>query len=216
VGTERDLLEDADADLVAARGPHHLLEVLVLVRHRFEVGDLPRLPRVRELALPHAVTPLGVHVADALHAEADERLEVDVLAPAVGVDERDASVPGAARPGEVVDVVLDVGEQLGSGVLRARAVRGRRVDRQHRTVGVPAVPVGVLEHAVVRTGRPSAAAPEEERLGRAGGWGEAGVGDADASHAPAAVLGARARRVDGDRRAVVADLALHLPNCRSG
>ena len=60
------------------RRAHDLLEVLVLERHRVEVGDLPRLARDRELALPHAVAPLGVHVADALHAEADERLEVDV------------------------------------------------------------------------------------------------------------------------------------------
>src|SRR6476661_7577887 len=89
VGAERDLLEHADPDLVAGRGAHHLLEVLVLEGHRIEVGDLPRLARVRELALPHAVAPLGVHVADALHAEADERLEVDVLAPAVVVHQCD-------------------------------------------------------------------------------------------------------------------------------
>ena len=81
--------------------------------------------------------------------------------------------PARRVPGEVVDVVLDVGEQLGRGVLRARDLRGRRVDRQHRTVGVPAVPVGVLEHAVVRAAVvPVQRRPEEERLGRAR-WGGA-------------------------------------------
>src|SRR5262249_14508541 len=106
VGAERDLLEHADALLVAARRAHHLLQVLVLERHGLQLVDLPRLASVRELALPHAVTPLGVHVADALHPEADERLEVDVLATAVGVHQRDARVPGATRAGQVVDVVL--------------------------------------------------------------------------------------------------------------
>ena len=202
---------------VAAGRAHHLLEVLVLERHRVEVVDLPGLPRVRELALPHAVAPLRVHVADALHAEADERLEVDVVAPTVGVHERDARVPGAPRAREVVDLVLDAREQLDAGVLGAGDVAGRRVHRQHRAVGVPAVGVGVLEHAEVRAAVvPVQRRPEEERLRGPGRRGRGtGVGDPDTADAPAAVLGAvDARRVDGDGLPVVPDLALPLPELR--
>ena len=63
MGAERDLLEDADADLVAAGGAHHLLEVLVLERHRVEVvrwGDGgPHQPETR-LQLVDVTTDAGV------------------------------------------------------------------------------------------------------------------------------------------------------------
>ena len=78
---------------------------------------------------------------------------------------------------------------------------------------MPAVGVGVLEHTEVRAAVvPVEGCPQEERLGRTGrARREAGIRTADATEAPAAVLGAvDARRVDGDGRAVVRDLAFPL------
>src|SRR5215475_15002361 len=80
---EVDLLEHADPSLRSARRAHDLLDVQVLEGHLVEVGGLPALAADRELALPAAVSPGRVLVADALHAEAGERLERDLLAAAV-------------------------------------------------------------------------------------------------------------------------------------
>src|SRR4029453_16479686 len=77
VRAEGDLLEHADALLVARARADDLLDVLVVDRHLVELGGLPRFARHRELALPEAVAPLRMHVADPLHPEAEERLEVD-------------------------------------------------------------------------------------------------------------------------------------------
>src|SRR5262249_29312813 len=141
VGAEADLLEDTDADVVTLRRAHDLLEVLVLERHRVELVDLPRFAADGQLALPQPVAPLGMHVADALHAEAVQRVEFDVLATTVGVHQPDARVPGATRPGQVADVVVDRGEHLDAGVLGAGDRVGVVVHREHRAIGVPLVPV---------------------------------------------------------------------------
>src|SRR6202022_4339794 len=84
-------------------------------------------------------------------------------------------------------------------------------------VRVPAIRVSILEHAEVRAAvLPVQRRPEEERLRGAGRRRrEAGIGDTDAAHPPAPVLGAvHAGGVDGNGLPVVADLALPLPELR--
>ena len=119
--------------------------------------------------------------------------------------------------GDVDDLVLDRRQQLLARVLGAGDLGRRVVDGEHRAVGVPAVRVGVFEHAEVRAAiLPVQRRPEKEGLARLRlGGREPGIGDADAPHSPTAVLGAvDACGVDAHGLAVVADLALPLAELR--
>src|SRR5262245_29637724 len=107
VRPDADLLEHADAGLAAAARAHHLLDVLVVERVLVQVSHLPRLAGLRVLALPLAVPPDRVLVADSLHAEAEQRLELDLVALAVELDLRDHGAARAARAGLVVDLMVD-------------------------------------------------------------------------------------------------------------
>ena len=195
---------------------HDLLEVLVLERHRVEVGDLPRLAGVRELALPHAVAPLGVHVADALHAEADERLEVDVLATAVGVDERD---PRRGRRD-----ACRAGSRARARSRRAARGRGPRrpgCRRVTRTPGAPRRRCASGWHWRPRThrsacsGRPSGSAPTGRRPG-SNRAGSARARDPDCRRHGSPSCGPWCRRHASRRWATVlpsyAISPSHLPN----
>src|SRR5262245_55458183 len=76
VRPETQLLQHADARPLAHARADDLLYVQILGRQRIEIVALPALARHGELALPRAVGPLGVEIADPLHLEAEERLEL--------------------------------------------------------------------------------------------------------------------------------------------
>ena len=83
VGAEDGLLEDADALAVTHADLHQVLDVLVLEGGLVDVGQLPTLRLHGQLALPVAVGPGGVAVADALHAVGELLLEGDLVAGVV-------------------------------------------------------------------------------------------------------------------------------------
>ena len=58
--------------------PDELLHVEKLRRHRIEFGQHEAFGAERLLALPQAMAPLGVQVADAQHLEGQERFERDL------------------------------------------------------------------------------------------------------------------------------------------
>src|SRR5262245_52841823 len=209
MGPERDLLEHADALLAAARRAHHLLDVLVLDRHLVQVVDLPALAADRQLALPETVPPGRVRVADALHAEADQGLERDVVTSPILLDQRDLGRARAACAGQVDEPVLDAAEQTRARVLDARDVVRVLVGRADHAVPVPHVAVGVLETTHVRAAvLPVERRPQEEDLRELLRRRAARVGRAHGTDAPRAVLRAvRALRVDRERAAAVADRA---------
>src|SRR4029079_11064548 len=74
---ERELLEYAEPDLVAPLGAHHLLDVDVPRLDVVELFDLVFFGPGRELAVPVAVAPFGMHVAQPAHTERQQRLQLD-------------------------------------------------------------------------------------------------------------------------------------------
>src|SRR5262245_13430552 len=213
VGAEGDLLEHTHALPGSRAGAHHLLDVLVLDRHLVQVVDLPALPADGELALPHAVAPARMRVPDALHAEADQRLEPDVVTRAVLLDQADLGRARAARAGQIDEAVLDPGEEARVRVLDARNLVRILVDRADHAVPVPGVSVGVLEQAHVRAAiGPVERRPQEEHLRRDLRRRAARVGNPDGPDPPGAVLGAEgAPRVDREAAPGVPHLALPAP-----
>src|SRR3972149_1710863 len=101
MGPEAELLEDAYALSVTHASAHHLLDVDVLEGQRVELVRLPGLPDASELSLPASMSPLRVHVADALHPEAEEGLELDHVACPGAVNERDLA--GQVPPGPLLE-----------------------------------------------------------------------------------------------------------------
>ena len=106
---ERELLEHAEADLVAPAGAHHLLDVDVPRLDVVELLDLVLLGTDRELAVPVTVAPFGMRVAEAAHAEREQRFELDAFLGVVVVEQpqrralrtaqtRAPSAPRASRP----------------------------------------------------------------------------------------------------------------------
>src|SRR5262245_11183782 len=150
VRADRDLLEHAHADVVAAARPHDLLDVLVLRRVLVQVGGLPRLAGLRVLALPLAVAPDRVLVADALHAEGEQRLQHDLVLLPVDLDLGDRGALRAARAGRVLDLVIDVEERHLPRVVDERDLLRVVVHRHDHPVPVPAHAGVVLEDARVR------------------------------------------------------------------
>ena len=65
---------------VAAAGDDDLLDVDVFQRQRVELAVFPALAADGQLAVPLAVAPLRVLVAQALHAVQQQRLKVDLHA----------------------------------------------------------------------------------------------------------------------------------------
>jgi hypothetical protein len=61
-----------------------------------------------------------VRVADPLHAEAEQRLEIDHLARPAAFVQRDRRALRAARARDVGDLLLEARERLGRRVLDAR------------------------------------------------------------------------------------------------
>src|SRR5262249_34744297 len=151
-----------------------------------------------------------VLVADALHAEAEQRIELDRLAPAVVADQREPGSARTARAGDEVDLVLARGEQLDPRVLDAGDVVGVLVDGAHHAVEVPGPTVLVLEQPDVRAAvGPVQRRPDERDPAHLAGRRTGRRGVADRADAPAAVLGAvDAGRIDAEGTAGVADLAL--------
>src|SRR5262245_49016921 len=106
VFAEGELFEDAESGLVAPARAHDLLDVDVPRLHVVELFDLVLFGVHRELTVPVAVAPFGMHVANPAHPERDERLELDALLVAVvpqQAQRRALGTPQARRPVDLVD-----------------------------------------------------------------------------------------------------------------
>src|SRR5438105_1427455 len=123
VVAERELLENTEAGPVAPTGAHHLLDVDVPRLDVVELFDLVLLGADRELAVPVAVSPFRMRVAETAHPERQQRLELDAFLAAVVTEQAQRRAFGAPQPlgpthfvhrcREVVDTRLGVGAEHG-------------------------------------------------------------------------------------------------------
>ena len=72
---DAQLLDNAVAQPVIHARAHQLLDVKVFHRKRIERAAAPSVSRHRQLALPKAVAPLRMTIADALHLKRQDRFE---------------------------------------------------------------------------------------------------------------------------------------------
>jgi hypothetical protein len=77
IGTETDLLQHADAGALSIAGADDLLNVKMFRREWIKLLRIERFPANFQLALPHALSPLGVTIAEALHLELQDWFEGD-------------------------------------------------------------------------------------------------------------------------------------------
>ena len=154
---ERELLEHAEADVVAPARAHHLLDMDVPRLEVVELLDLVLLGADRVLAVPAAVSPLGMRVAEAAHPEREQRLELDALFGAAVAEQAQGRALRPAqsgrpahlgdRAGEVLDALLGRGAPRRDRRRRSRRARpgcrrsGRRCPLEAQEVRAAVVPV---------------------------------------------------------------------------
>src|ERR1700676_5031161 len=105
IGTETDLLQHADAGALSIAGADNLLDVKMLRRQWVKLLRIERLPADFQLALPHALSPLGMSVAEALHLELQDWFEDDRACLAVVINQVDLGGPRQPRAGNIVHPV---------------------------------------------------------------------------------------------------------------
>src|SRR3979490_763217 len=77
IGTETDLLQHADAGALSISGADDLLHMEMFGREWVKLLRIECLPANFQLALPHALSPLGMSIAEALHLELEDWFEGD-------------------------------------------------------------------------------------------------------------------------------------------
>ena len=77
MGSQDELLEHAQTFAAVQARAAELLHVDVAGIERVEVGERPDVAAYGFLALPHAVAPLGIEVAEPAHLEGEERFELE-------------------------------------------------------------------------------------------------------------------------------------------
>ena len=187
MAAEGELFEDADplvlADSAGRGGTNDRLHVQAVERCRVPDGEVPALATDLQFTLPHAVTPLGVQIAEAGHLELEERFEPDRRGLADPWCHRQLEPLGRSSAGPPGDLVVDGSHRfgrwcdLGSG------------DRRDEAGLVPAfaveqfVDVEVGREGVEIEWRPQ---PEELRVGNRSAGGRALTHTTDTPRAVAA------------------------------
>src|SRR5262249_34827296 len=143
VRSDHQLLEHAEPLLAAQARAAELLDVEVARIHRVEVGQRPA-DSVDDLgALPLAVTPFGIEVAEAAHLEGEDGLERYGEGRAAMRGERDLGRARPAGAGAPAHAMVDRRHRLGSALVQA----ARGGDAAAR---VPAPALAVLVDGEVR------------------------------------------------------------------
>src|SRR5258708_16552190 len=119
MGTETVLLKHADAGALSISSADTLLDVKMLRREWVKLLRIEGLPADFQLALPHALSPLGMAVAEALHLELQDWFEGDRTRLAVVINQVDLGGSRQPRPGNIVHPMPPVRHALVRSVLTA-------------------------------------------------------------------------------------------------
>ena len=108
MGSDGDLLDDADAATVAHRCGYQVLEVDRSEVGGIEVVESDRLAPSLERAVDGSVAPVWVPITDPAHAEGELLLDLDEDFSLVGVIEPQSRAFDFSAPGLPLEFVTDV------------------------------------------------------------------------------------------------------------